>query len=138
MPQVSLFQNRVLEKLGHKPSQGRYSMLEPDEGKPSRPVLRRGDGSNSVSLAGASCIRPDLLCHQQYPTWYGSKVTRCQMPTNRVSTVIRLTPEPRGNGVSASIRRRWGWMDGMVNTGELSINVVKSDKPKMLTGLSQK
>ena len=29
-------------------------------------------------------------------------------------------------------------MDGMVNTCELSINVVKSDKPKMLTGLSQK
>ena len=28
-------------------------------------------------------------------------------------------------------------MDGMVNTCELSINVVKSDKPKMLTGLSQ-
>ncbi len=28
-------------------------------------------------------------------------------------------------------------MDGMVNTRELSINVVKSDKPKMLTGLSQ-
>ena len=29
-------------------------------------------------------------------------------------------------------------MDGMVNTGELSINVVMSDKPKMLTGLRQK
>ena len=29
-------------------------------------------------------------------------------------------------------------MDGMVNTRELSINVVKSDKPKLLTGLSQK
>ena len=28
-------------------------------------------------------------------------------------------------------------MDGMVNTCALSINVVKSDKPKMLTGLSQ-
>jgi len=28
-------------------------------------------------------------------------------------------------------------MDGMVNTCDLSINVVKSDKPKMLTGLSQ-
>jgi hypothetical protein len=28
-------------------------MLELDEGKPSRPVLRRGDGSNSVSLAGS-------------------------------------------------------------------------------------
>ena len=29
-------------------------------------------------------------------------------------------------------------MDGMVNTCELSINVVMSSKPKMLTGLSQK
>jgi len=29
-------------------------------------------------------------------------------------------------------------MDGMVNTRELSINVVMSNKPKMLTGLSQK
>ena len=29
-------------------------------------------------------------------------------------------------------------MDSMVNTCELSINVVKSHKPKMLTGLSQK
>ena len=29
-------------------------------------------------------------------------------------------------------------VDGMVNTCELSINVVKGNKPKMLTGLSQK
>jgi hypothetical protein len=29
-------------------------------------------------------------------------------------------------------------MDGMVNTYELSINVVKKSKPKMLRGLSQK
>ena len=29
-------------------------------------------------------------------------------------------------------------MHGMVNTGELSINVVMSTKPKMLTGLRQK
>ena len=28
-------------------------------------------------------------------------------------------------------------MDGMVNTCELSINVVTTSKPKMLTGLSQ-
>ena len=28
-------------------------------------------------------------------------------------------------------------MGGMVNTGELLLNVVTSDKPKMLTGLSQ-
>src|SRR6266446_2083978 len=82
--------------------------------------------------------RPDLLFHQQYPTWYGSKVTRCQMPTDTVPTVTRLAPEPRGDGVSASIRRRWGWMDGRVNRRERSINVVKRNKTKMLTGLSQK
>ena len=29
-------------------------------------------------------------------------------------------------------------MDGMVNTGERSINVVTTSKPKMLRGLSQK
>ena len=29
-------------------------------------------------------------------------------------------------------------MDGMVNTGELSINVVTRGKPKMLRGLGQK
>ena len=82
--------------------------------------------------------RPDLLFHQQYPTWYGSKVTRGQMPTDKAPTVTRLTPEPRGKGVSASIKRSWGRMDGMVNTRKLSINVVKSCKPKMLTGLSPK
>ena len=81
---------------------------------------------------------PDLLFHQQYPTRYGSKVTRCQKPSDKGPTVTRLAPEPRGNGVSASIRRRWDWMDGMVNTGELSINVVNRNKPKMLRGLSQK
>jgi len=59
------------------------------------------------------------------------------MPTDKVPTVTRLTPEPRGNGASASIKRSWGRMDGMVNTCALSINVVKSDKPKMLTGLGQ-
>ncbi len=44
----------------------------------------------------------------------------------------------REKGVCASIRRRRGWMDGRVNTCELSIHVVMSDKPKMLRGLSQK
>ena len=33
--------------------------------------------------------------------------------------------------------RELGW-DGMVNPGELLINVVRTNKPKMLTGLSQK
>ena len=39
MPKVSLYRNRVPLKLGHKHSQGRYSRLELDEGKLSRPVL---------------------------------------------------------------------------------------------------
>jgi hypothetical protein len=78
------------------------------------------------------------LFHQQYPTRYGSKVTRCRKPSDSVPTVCGLAPELRRDGVSASIRRRRGWMDGMVNTCELLINVVKKDKPKMLPGLGQK
>src|SRR5215831_11847013 len=81
---------------------------------------------------------PDLLFHQQYPTQMCGKVTTRTEPADTVPTVIRLAPEPRGNGVSASIRRRRGWMDGMVNTCELSINVVMSNEPKMLPGLGQK
>src|SRR5215472_4697083 len=82
--------------------------------------------------------RPDLLFHQQYPTRMCGKVTPCTEPSDTVPTVTRLAPEPRGNGVSASIRRRRGWMDGMVNRCELSINVVTRGKPKMLPGLGQK
>src|SRR5215475_625331 len=54
--------------------------------------------------------RPDLLFHQQYPTRYGSMVTRCLMPSDKTPTVTRLASEPRGNDVSASTRRRWGRM----------------------------
>src|SRR5215467_4854270 len=82
--------------------------------------------------------RPDLLFHQQYPTRMCGKVTPCTEPSDTVPTVTRLAPEPRGNGVSASIRRRRGWIDGMVNRCELSINVVTRGKPKMLPGLGQK
>ena len=66
------------------------------------------------------------------------KVTTRTEPADTVPTVTRLAPEPRGDGVSASIRWRRGWMEGMVNACELSINVVMSSKPKMLLGLSQK
>jgi len=81
---------------------------------------------------------PDLLFHQQYPTQMCGKVTTRPAPADTVPTGTRLAPEPCGNGVSASIKRRWGWMDGMVNSGELSINVVTTNKPKMLRGLGQK
>src|SRR5215813_8007853 len=71
--------------------------------------------------------RPDLLFHQQYPTQMCGKVTTCTEPADTVPTVTRLAPEPRGNGVSASIRGRRGWMDGMVNTRELSCAVIVSN-----------
>jgi hypothetical protein len=57
----------------------------------------------------------------------------CGHGTHRHPTGTR----PVRGGVSASIRRRRGWRDGMVHRRELSINVVMSTKPKMLTGLSQ-
>jgi hypothetical protein len=59
------------------------------------------------------------------------------MPTDTVPTVTRLTPEPRGNGVAASSRRRGGWLAGRVNTCERLLTVVQSDQPQMLRGLSQ-
>jgi IS605 OrfB family transposase len=49
--------------------------------------------------------RPDLLSHQQYPTRYGSKVTRCQKPSDKVPIPARVASEPRGNDATASIRR---------------------------------
>src|SRR4029450_13406607 len=60
------------------------------------------------------------------------------MPTDKVPTVTRLTPAPRGNGVSASIRWSGGWMDGMGNTWERWIHVERRNRPKMLRGLGQK
>ncbi len=51
MPKDLLYQNRVPSTMCHKRIQGRYSMLELDEGKLSRPVLRRGVRGNSDSLA---------------------------------------------------------------------------------------
>jgi hypothetical protein len=58
-------------------------------------------------------------------------------------TGVSRAPEPRGVGVAASIRRQGAMVDGMVSRCELLINVVMSNKPKMLTGhnpagLSQK
>ena len=54
MPKDLLYQNRVPSTMCHKRIQGRYSMLELDEGKLSRPVLRRGVRGNSDSLADSN------------------------------------------------------------------------------------
>ena len=56
MPKDLLYQNRVPSTMCHKRIQGRYSMLELDEGKLSRPVLRRGVRGNSDSLADRRCV----------------------------------------------------------------------------------
>src|SRR5262249_571201 len=57
MPQDLLYQNRVPLTMCHKRIQGRYSMLELDEGKLSRPVLRRGVRGDSDSLADTAAAR---------------------------------------------------------------------------------
>jgi hypothetical protein len=57
MPKDLLYQNRVPSTMCHKRIQGRYSMLELDEGKLSRPVLRRGVRGNSDSLADRGARR---------------------------------------------------------------------------------
>ena len=43
-----------------------------------------------------------------------------------------LAPEPCGNGVSASIRRRRGWLDGMGNTCARSISRPLCLAPRVL------
>jgi hypothetical protein len=62
-------------------------MLELDEGKLSRPVLRRGGESNLASLSRRELYGPDLLFHQQYPTQMCGKVTPRTEPADTVPTV---------------------------------------------------
>lgn len=45
---------------------------------------------------------------------------------------------PRGNPATANAKAVGARVDGMANPGELLINVVRSNKPKALTGLNHK
>ena len=67
MPKDLLYQNRVPSTMCHKCIQGRYSMLEPDEGKLSRPVLRGGVRGNSDSLVGedVKTSHPTTACRRR-------------------------------------------------------------------------
>jgi hypothetical protein len=58
---------------------------------------------------------------------------------DNVPPLDKRAAEPRGEAVTASTEAvgGLGW-DGMANTGELLINVVKANKPKVPTGLNQK
>src|SRR2546428_1904250 len=67
MPKDLLYQNRVPSTMCHKRIQGRYSMLELDEGKLSRPVLRRGVRGNSDPLADARACPTHPFSDQRLP-----------------------------------------------------------------------
>ena len=80
------------------------------------------------------------MCDHRYPT----KTCGRSNPTVRSSWDNETSPHQGGRVSREGIRRlltprRSGArVDGMANSGELLINVVRSNKPKALTGLNQK
>ena len=79
------------------------------------------------------------MCDHRYPTkTCGRRNRAVRSSWDNVSS-----PEPGGRISREGIRRllaprRSGTrVDGMANSGELPINVVRTDKPKTLTGLNQ-
>jgi hypothetical protein len=80
------------------------------------------------------------MCDHRYPT----KTCGRSDPTVRSSWDNETSPQPGGRASREGIRRlltprRSGArVDGKANSGELLINVVRTSKPKALTGLNQK
>ena len=87
-------------------------------------------------------VRPghNPVCDHRYPT----KTCGRSNPAVRSSWDNVTSPDPGGRASREGTRRlpasrRSGArVDGMANSGELLINVVRSNKPKALTGLNQK
>ena len=80
------------------------------------------------------------MCDHRYPTWTCGRSN----PAVR-SSWDNVTPPRRGGRTSRegirrlpAPRRSGARVDGMANSSELLINVVRSSKPKALTGLNQK
>ena len=80
------------------------------------------------------------MCDHRYPTWTCGRSN----PAVR-SSWDNVTPPRRGGRTSRegirrllAPRRSGAKVDGMANSSELLINVVRSSKPKALTGLNQK
>src|ERR1700757_2953392 len=80
------------------------------------------------------------MCDHRYPT----KTCGRSNPAVR-SSWENVTSPDRGGRISRegirrlpTPRRSGARVDGMANSGELLINVVRSNKPKALTGLNQK
>src|SRR5439155_10082215 len=87
MPTRGLYRNRVPYRGTKQGTLGHYSMLELYEGKLSRTVLRRGNGGNSVPLAGALPLLA-IACHRgrcqnrQFYAGYPWPLV-CQLPNTR-------------------------------------------------------
>ena len=73
---------------------------------------------------------PTKTCGRSNPTVRSSWDNVTSPSGGRISREgIRRLPTPRRSGAR---------VDGMANSGELLINVARSNKPKALTGLNQK
>jgi hypothetical protein len=65
-----------------------------------------------------------------------SLITNRLKPSDNEPTIERLASEPRGDGVSASIRWRGARVDSKVRTHKLSLSVVMPREQKMLNSSS--
>ena len=76
--------------------------------------------------------------------WYPTKTCGRSNPTVRSSWDNVSSPDPGGRASREgarrllALRRSGTRVDGMANSGELLINVVRTSKPKGLIGLNQK
>ena len=78
------------------------------------------------------------MSHQPYARRKCEAVTNRVEPSDKVARTVRFARQPRGKRVSASTEAEWELgSKGMANPGELLINAVRPNKPKVLSGLSQ-
>src|SRR6516162_3098764 len=111
MPKDLLYQNRVPLTMCHKRIQGRYSMLELDEGKlcaacrgaasltESRGVRRETPGSSTYLKAKAG---GDKSLSEKQGTWEGVYGVALRDPRDRVRAVL---PKPQSPAVELHTRR---------------------------------
>src|SRR5215470_15099182 len=116
MPKGSLYRNRVPVKLGHKHSQGRYSMLELDEGKlcaagrgaesltQSRGVRRETPGSSTYLRAKAGGDKSMSEKRESQEGVYGA------VPQDPRDMVKAILAEPQFPVVELHTRRDHAWM----------------------------
>src|SRR2546421_9868032 len=116
MPKDLLYQNRVPSTMCHKRIQGRYSMLELDEGKlcaagrgaasltQSRGVRRETPGSSTYLKAKA---RGDKSMSEKREAREGVYRVVLQDPRDRMRAAL---PEPQSPAVELHTRRDHAWL----------------------------